>query len=113
MLLADAIAIAEARTYLAALADTATTLDGSLAYELTLLSLDTAYADDVPALDNTFHPPDTAALHAIAAAAISTLASHGLDPLQVELLHAMLDDARTQDRQPPDKQNPDHPQGES
>ncbi|TYL51670.1 hypothetical protein FXB39_07745 [Nocardioides sp. BGMRC 2183] len=99
MLIATAAAIAGARTYLAALADTATTLEASLAYELTLLCLDTAYADDVPAIDPTFDPPETDTLHSIAAAAISNLASHGLDPLQVELLRAMLDDARTQDQQ--------------
>ena len=51
MLLAHAVALAEARTYIAALANGAVSLDASLAYERTLLYLDSIHGDDVPALD--------------------------------------------------------------
>ncbi|WP_141013693.1 hypothetical protein [Nocardioides sambongensis] len=91
---ADAAAISNARTHLATLADTATNLDASLAYEHTLLYLDTAYADNVPALDTAFQPVNPETLHNQATDAITDLADHGLDPLQVELLHALLNEAR-------------------
>ncbi len=54
MLLAHAVALAEARTYIAALADLAVSADASLAYERTLLYLDAIHGDDVPTLDRSY-----------------------------------------------------------
>ena len=50
MLLAHARALAEARSYLAALADTAGTFEASLEYDRVLLQLDAIHGDDTPAL---------------------------------------------------------------
>ena len=93
MLLAHAVALAEARTYLAALADHAACFEASLAYERTLLHLDTIHGDHVPALDSHGLIDDRAALRLIAESAIEDLVAHGVDALQVELVLAMLDDA--------------------
>lgn len=97
MLLAHAVAFAEARTYLAALADTAATLPASLSYESTLLHLDAIHGDIVPLLDATAMTVDAATLHAVAEAAVADLTEHGIDALQVELVLAMLHDARALD----------------
>ena len=48
MLLAHAVTLAEARSYIAALADEAATFDGSVEYEHALLYLDLIHGDDVP-----------------------------------------------------------------
>jgi hypothetical protein len=94
MLLAHAVALAEARTYLAALADLAVSVDASLAYEQTLLYIDSIHGDDVPALDTTGLIEDRTALYVVAESALEELVDHGVDPLQVELALAMLDEAR-------------------
>lgn len=94
MLLTHAIALAEARTYIAALANAASTLDASAAYEQALNYLDSIHVDDVPALDTHRLIDDRAALHALAESAIAQLVGHGVDGLQVELLFAMLEGAR-------------------
>lgn len=93
MLLTHAVALAEARTYLAALADQAATPPACEAYERTLLYLDAVHADAVPALDAHGLLADRAVLRRLTEAAIQELLDHGLDPLQVELLLAMLADA--------------------
>lgn len=97
MLLADAVALAEARTYLAALANHAVTVDASLAYERTLLYLDAIHGDNVPGLDPTRLLNDRATLAVVAESAIEELIEHGLDALQVELVLDMLDEARALD----------------
>lgn len=97
MLLAHAIALAEARTYVAALADHATTLEASLVYERTLLYLDSLHGDVVPALDAGGLIRDRAALQVVAESAVEELIDHGVDALQVELVLAMLEDARELD----------------
>ena len=51
MVLAQLQALAQARSFLAALADSALTTEGSSAYEHALVHLDGIHADDVPALD--------------------------------------------------------------
>jgi hypothetical protein len=94
MLLAHAVALAEARTYLAALADQAASFEAALAYERTLLYLDSIHGDQVPGLDARGLIDDCAALRVIAESAIEELVHHGIDALQVELVLAMLDDAR-------------------
>ena len=97
MLLAHAVALAEARTYIAALADLAVSPDASLAYERTLLYLDSIHGDDVPALDTGGLIDDRTALYVVAESAVEELVDHGVDALQVELVLAMLDEARELD----------------
>lgn len=97
MLLAHAVALVEARTYLAALADQAATFEASLAYERTLLYLDSSHPDDFPALDTHGLITDRATLRALAETAIEELVDHGVDALHVELLLAMLGDAHQLD----------------
>lgn len=97
MLTPHAVTLAQARTYVAALADTAHPLDASLAYERTLLHLDAIHGDDVPALDTTGPIDDRNALHARAESAVEELVDHGVDALQVELALTMLDEARDLD----------------
>ncbi|WP_110208631.1 hypothetical protein [Nocardioides daejeonensis] len=97
MLLAHAVTLAEARSYIAALADEAVTFDGSVEYEHALLYLDLIHGEDVPALDTHGLTDDRAILHAIAVSAVKELADHGVDRLQIELLLDMLDVARDRD----------------
>ena len=97
MLLAHAVAIAEARTYVAALANGAVSLDASLAYERTLLYLDSIHGNDVPALDPSRLIDDRGALYVVAESAVEELTDHGVDALQVELALAMLEEARELD----------------
>jgi hypothetical protein len=97
MLLADAVALAEARTYIAALADLSVSADAALAYERTLLYLDSIHDDDLPALDTGGLIDDRTALHVVAESAVEELVDHGVDALQVELVMAMLDEARELD----------------
>ena len=97
MLLAQEVAFAEARSYLAALADTAQTFEASAAYEQILLDLDALHSGDVPPLAEV-RTDDTAVLHAVAGAATEELAEQGIDALLVELFLARLVDARSLDR---------------
>lgn len=94
MLLAHAITLTEARSHIAALADYAQTVEASSAYEHVLLELDAIHGDDVPALDTTGLAGDCDLLLAAATSAVEELVRHGVDVLQIELLLAMLDDAR-------------------
>lgn len=93
MMLAHAYAVAEARSCLAALADASTTFDVTVAYEHALLYLDSVHGDDVPALDDPGEG-DRQRLLDRAEVAIEALTSYGVDALRVELLLAMLADAR-------------------
>lgn len=102
MLLAHAVTLAEARSYIAALADEAATFDASVEYEHALLYLDLIHGQDVPALDTYGITNDRAILHAIAVSAVKELADHGVDTLQVELLLDMLDVARDRDNPDPE-----------
>lgn len=97
MLLSHAVALAEARTYLAALADQATSFEASLDYERTLLYLDSIHGDHVPALDTRGLIEDRATLRVLAESAVEELIDHGIDALQVELVLAMLHDAQQLD----------------
>lgn len=97
MLLAHAVALTRGRTFLAALADGAVSVDASLAYERALLYLDAIHGDDVPALDANGVRHHRLILYRAAEAALEQLLDHGIDALQVELLLTMLDDARTLD----------------
>ena len=98
MLLAHAITLAEARSYVAALADVARTFDASVEYERVLLQLDWIHGDDTPALDTTGLTDDRDVLFAVATSAIEDLADcHRMDGLQIELVLDMLEAARDKD----------------
>ncbi len=93
MLLAHAVAVAEARTHLAALADLAASPQAALAYERALLYLDGIHEAHLPALHPTGPIGQRAARYDMAEAAVEDLLEHGEDALQVELLLAMLHEA--------------------
>ena len=93
MLLPHAITLAQARSYLAALADQAPTLEASAAYERTLIDLDRLHGDESPALTTDGLTHDREILYATASSAIEALTAHGVDALGVELILAMLEDA--------------------
>lgn len=93
MLLAHAIALCEARSYLAALADTARTVEGSIAYERVLLQLDLVHNDQAPAHQTLSRILPTAELCRLAVTSIEALVGHGVDALDVELVIAALIDA--------------------
>src|SRR3954451_20468459 len=96
MLLAHAVTLAEARSYLAALADQAPTFDASVEYERILLQLDALHGDLTPGIRPApAYSRDV--LFDVAYAAIEDLESHGVDLLAVELLLDMLEAARSQD----------------
>lgn len=97
MLLPHARALAQARTCLAALADEASTGDASSAYEHVLIELDRIHCDETPDVYLDALTQDRAIQFDVATAAIESLKSHGVDPLSVELLLWMLEDAYSQD----------------
>lgn len=96
MLLAHAVTLAEARSYLAALADQALSFDASVEYERVLLQLDYLHGDLIPGI--TPAPAYTRdVLFDVAYAAIEELDEHGVDLLSVELLLDMLETAWSKD----------------
>jgi hypothetical protein len=97
MLLAHAATLTEARSYIAALADHARTVEASSAYERALVELDGIHGDDVPALDTDGLTDDRHILMAVATSTIEQLAAYDVDALRIELLLAALDDARALD----------------
>jgi len=97
MLLPHAFTLAQARSYLAALADQASTIDASSAYEHALIELDRIHGDDCPAIDGDGLSEDRAILLAVATSALEELEQYGVDPLSVELILARLDDAYAMD----------------
>ena len=97
MLLAHALTLAEARSYVAALADVARTFDASVEYERVLLQLDFIHGDDTPALDTVGRTDDRETLYAVGSSAIEELLDHGVDGLQIELVLDMLEVARDKD----------------
>lgn len=96
MLLAHAITLAEARSYVAALADNAVTIDASIEYDRVLLQIDFIHDDDIPPI-SPVSITDRGALFAIAESAIEALVEHGIDGLTVELVLDMLYAARELD----------------
>jgi hypothetical protein len=97
MLLSHAVTLAEARSYLAALADNAGTFEAAVEYEHVLLELDSLHGGEVPPAADV--PSDNRdVLYTVAEAAIEELIEHGVDALRVELVLAMLEDARELDR---------------
>ncbi|EGD44032.1 hypothetical protein NBCG_01620 [Nocardioidaceae bacterium Broad-1] len=97
MLLAHAVTLAEARSYLAALADTARTVEGSIAYDRVLLHLDLVHHDESPAHTDLPRTLPGDLLYRCAVKAIEDLKCHGVDALQIELVLAELMDARETD----------------
>ena len=97
MLLSHAVTLAEARSYVAALADHARTFDASVEYEHVLLQLDSIHGGEVP-LTTGVLTDRRDVLYTVAEAAIEELVDHGVDGLQVELVLARLEDARALDR---------------
>jgi hypothetical protein len=96
MLLSHAVTLAEARSYVAALAGRARNDDASAEYERVLLQLDWIHGDYVPGISEVAGgQPDV--LYAIAEQAIEDLIGYGVDALQVELVLDMLDAARAKD----------------
>jgi hypothetical protein len=98
MPLSHAIALAEARSHVAALADTAVTFEASVEYERVLLQLDWIHGDDVPGLDASGLTDDRNALFPIAESAIEELGDIDVDALRIELVLAMLIAARELDQ---------------
>jgi hypothetical protein len=97
MLLAHAALLSEARSYIAALADNAKTLEASLAYDLALIELDLVHGDDAFALDATSPTVDRDVLMALATSAVERLTTYGVHALHGELLLASLEGARALD----------------
>lgn len=93
MLLPHAHTLAQARSYLAALADQASTIDALSAYEHVLIELDRLHGDESPGITDDGLTGDRATLLAAATSALEELEQYGVDPLNVELILAMLDDA--------------------
>ena len=97
MLLPHAQTLAQARSYVAALADCALSLEASSAYERVLLELDRVHGDESPALDTDEVTDDRGVLFTFAGNAIEELEAFGVDALSIELILAMLVDARDLD----------------
>lgn len=97
MLLAHAFTLVQARSCLAALADRASTIDASSAYEHALIELDRIHGDDCPGINSDGLTQDRATLLAAATSALEELEPYGVDPLSVELIIARLDDAHALD----------------
>lgn len=97
MLLPHAQTLAQARSYLAALADRASTIDASSAYEHVLIELDRIHGNECPSADTERLTEDRAILLAVATSALEELEQYGVDLLRLELVIAMLDDAYASD----------------
>lgn len=93
MRLKHAHALAQARTCLAALADEASNDDASSAYEHVLIELDRIHCDETPDVYLDALTQDRAIQFDVATATIEELTTHGVDPLNVELLLWLLQDA--------------------
>jgi len=72
--------------------------DVSSAYEHVLIELDRFHGDESPDIYLDAVTPDQATQFENATSAIEDLKDYGVDPLSVELVLWMLDDAYTQDR---------------
>lgn len=86
MLLPHALTLAQTRSYVAALADQASTIDASSAYEHVLLEIDRIHGDKCPAIESTSVPDERQILLAVAADAIEDLQTYGEEQPQ-SVLH--------------------------
>ena len=96
MFLPHAVALAEARTAVAALADRAHCETASIEYERVLLHLDWLHHGIGPGIGPPLHDARDV-LFVIAENAIDSLSAYGIDPLQLELVLDMLVAAREND----------------
>ena len=94
MLLTHAVVLAEARSYLAALADRARSFDASMEYERVLLQLDSIHGGLVPPTTGV-PTTDPTILYEIASDAIESLAKYDVDKVDLEICLAMLEAARS------------------
>ncbi|MCL2611723.1 MAG: hypothetical protein FWD95_00650 [Nocardioidaceae bacterium] len=97
MNLDHALTLAQARSFVAALADAAVDDDASAAFERVLIELDWLHGDESPGLDTDALGNDRDVLYLAATAAIESLSLFGLDPLDLELVLVRLDAARALD----------------
>lgn len=89
MLLSHAVLFAEARSYLCALADTASGFDASLEYERVLLHLDHLHGGQVTPI--TVVPTgDRIVLYDVARTAITRLVDYGVDRYELAICLSML-----------------------
>lgn len=95
--LEHALTLAQARSLVAALADTAADDDASAAFERVLIELDWLHDDESPGLDTDGLGDDCDVLYLGATAAIESLAGFGLDALDLELLLVRLEAAHALD----------------
>lgn len=92
MLLSHAVLLAEARSYVGALADSTNSFDAAMEYERVLLQLDWLHGGTVPPI--TVVPAlDRDVLVGVARVAIANLEEHAVDRLELELCLSMLDAA--------------------
>ena len=89
MLLSHAVLFAEARSYLAALADSATGFDASLEYERVLLQLDHLHGGQVTPLA-VVPTTDRTVLYNVARTAITGLVDYGIDRYELAICLSML-----------------------
>ncbi len=97
MLLAHAVTLAEARSYVAALADGAHTSDASVEYERVLLQLDWLHGDFIPGISPVLTDRAATSCSASPRPPSRTSLSTASTALQVELVLDMLDAARAKD----------------
>ena len=93
MMLSHAVVLAEARSYIAALADSTSSTDASLEYDRVLLQLDWLHGGAISRITVVPSSDDRNVVHRVADAAIRTLADHAVDRLDLEICIAMLDAA--------------------
>ena len=97
MLLSHAVLLAEARSYLAALADTARSFDAALEYERALLQLDWLHGGTIPPI-TVVPTQDRNVLYSVARSAIAHLENHAVDQLELAICLSMLTVAWDLDR---------------
>ena len=99
MLLSHAVLFAEARSYLCALADTASGFDASLEYERVLLHLDHLHGGQVTPI-SIVPTGDRTVLYDVARTAITRLVDYGVDRYELAICLSMLATAWEGEPQP-------------
>ncbi len=92
MYLSEAVALAEARSFIAALADTAEMPTARVEYELALIELDSLYDNIVPPI-TVVPSPNRAVTYRIAHEAVARLGQHGLDAFDLAVCTCRLSGA--------------------
>jgi hypothetical protein len=95
--LQHALTLAQARSFVAALADGAVDTDASAAFERVLIELDWLHDDESPGPDTDGLSDDRDVLYRGATTTIESLVAFGVDALDLELLLVRLDAARALD----------------